>query len=923
MRVVDNGVLPISKKECSFYRLLGEYNICIPAIQRDYVQGLDEVSIKYKRLRMIQDVKESLQSRKKLSLNIVYGLHEDEGDNIIFYPIDGQQRLTFLYLLHWYLALNSAEGEFAHFCDLKSFSYETRNYANEFFSFLRIKENKDMWLNMFESCGRNKLTLLEQIKLKAWFKSQWLTDTTVVSVINVFSDFIDNSETKIDILRAQEFYDQLKTGSLICFDFLSEVAKDAENTASTNYIRLNARGKQLDEFENVKAILSLLENKLREEIKENQKFVYQYDQKYIDIFYKECSEEKKLEEKTKEINDKTLKLLKNTYILLRSIRGEAQDEYITFDAYYSIIYSESQKDDISEFWREYFEFLNILLTTIKGDELIQKRITLFWEYIYEPKTNDSDNLVSNLRYIYYYYKSQQEYVNINALEQLDYVLLNLNYGEWKQSGFQTIELLTEYSALYPNIFEFFAQETLDKLIVRLNIHKDNREISDVVDIKVRFKEQCIKASIIRRLNEDYRLFASLEVQSGKRQIQYLLSISDMWANEITKEKIDVLLKYMEVAERFFCSKIDPAKQLLWKKLFAVASYWDINNNYILTSNMINQQISDKKETGKRNVHYWKDDYYFIYDDIEHKDMNGYQLRKEKYKIIKIAYDHWIAYDLSDELQRKVWLKNQFSDSAYEACWLKYAIDRDMEELFDNTVSYDEAKETVHIDIKHIYNRRFHNGAWVSWKCNYFATVYLLDQINNGSFNENNVYDSYVWDYYGKSLYQRSNIVDGVIFDSYPKIINQFGLRLLWEGREEKYLSYEQGGSIWNLRSFFGYMYYISFPYDSNSTISVADGKVVITEFLRGNSYKQYEYDLNTSAEKQTIKQKEFDFNRKVKDYKNIEDIRQDHWYKRSYSYNSEDIYKYWYKDKASFQIEKEDFVSLDVLQAMECIHLLK
>lgn len=294
---------------------------------------------------MIQDVKESLQSRKKLSLNIVYGLHEDEdeGANTIFYPIDGQQRLTFLYLLHWYLALNSAEGEFERFCELKSFYYETRNYANEFFSFLRIKENKEMWLNIFKSRDRHKRTLLEQIKLKAWFKSQWLTDTTVISIINVFSDFIDNPETKIDTSKAEEYYDQLKTSTVICFDFLSEFARDAENTASTNYIRLNARGKQLDEFENVKAILSLLENKFGEEIKENQKFVYQYDQKYIDIFYKECSEEKKLEEKTKQINDKTLKLLMNTYILLRSIRGEAKDEHITFDVYYSIIYSESQK----------------------------------------------------------------------------------------------------------------------------------------------------------------------------------------------------------------------------------------------------------------------------------------------------------------------------------------------------------------------------------------------------------------------------------------------------------------------------------------------------------------------------------------------------------------------------------------------------
>ncbi|WMT41750.1 DUF262 domain-containing protein [Paenibacillus sp. D2_2] len=906
----------MDKKDYSLYKLLEEYRVCIPVIQRDYIQGLEEENIMSTRQRMIEDIKVSLQSRKRLSLNIVYGLHEDESTT--FYPVDGQQRLTFLYLLHWYLALRSTEGEFERFCELKPFFYETRNYANEFFSFLRDKENKEKWLNIFKSSDRHKLTLLERVKMKSWFKSQWLTDTTVISIINVFGDFVDNPRTKIDVSKVEEYYEQLKTSTVICFDFLSESVRDAENTASTNYIRLNARGKQLDDFENVKAILSMLENKIGKEDIDSQDFVSQYDQKYIDIFYKECSEEKSLEEKTKKINGKTLRLLMNTYTLLWSIRGETKYENATFHDYYSTIYTKSQKDEISKFWIEYFEFLNILLTTIAGDDGIKKRITLFWEQIYEPKTKDSDNLVSSLLYVYYYYKSQQQYANINNIEQLDYVLLNLKYKEWKQVGFRTIELLAQYSAEYLDVFEFFAQEKPDRVIAKLKVHKDNGEINELYDIKVRFKEQCIKANIICRLKEDYTLFESLEKKSGIRKIQYLLSISDMWVNEITQTKIDVLLRYMEVAEWFLYNKTE---QLLWKKLFAVASYWDVNNNCLLTKDMINQQISAKNASGKRNIHYWNDEHYFINDDIERKNKEDHKLREEKHTLIKSVYDIWIAYGLSDEQQRKVWLKNQFADSAYEACWLKYAVDRNRPELLDNTVSYDEVQGKVYIDIKHNY--RYHK--WDEkdkWRYNFFSTVYMFDFLENQPEYKHNMYDSSVWDYYGRP-FSATSIENGVQFYSNLKIINQFGLRLLWGEDKQKDLSYQFGEQTGIVRGVFGCMHSIDFPYEPNSSITVTHKEVVITEFIHENQYKQHLYNLDNSREMSDIKNKIQDFDVKVDGYKNIEDADLAIWDRRSYTYNYEEVFRHKYKGSSITQIKKESFVDLETIQFIKCTHLLK
>lgn len=922
--LVENKEAPIIRKiDYSLYELLKKYKVCIPVIQRDYIQGLDEESIKSKRQRMIDDIIDGLQSKKGLSLNIVYGLHEDESST--FYPVDGQQRLTLLYLLHWYLAIRSLGSEFEQFCELKSFSYETRTYANEFFGFMRLKENKERWLQIFEGNDRRKVTFLEQIKMKAWFKSQWLTDTTVISSISVLDDLV----TKIEVSKADEYYNQLKNDSVIYFDFLSESDRDAENAAATNYIRLNARGKQLDDFDNVKAILSMLENLLGKENKASEKFVYQYDQKYIDIFYKECSEEKNLEQKTKEINDMTLRLLINTYTLLRCMKPEKEDEnspLITcsdesarYHAYYSIIYAESKKDEISEFWVEYFEFINILLSTVVYDDGIKERMKPFWKQIYMAKPNDSGNLVSSLRYVYHYYKSQRQYSNINHLEQLDYVLLNLKYDGWKQVGFQTIELLAQYSTEYPDIFQYFAQETPNEVITMLKIHKDNCEINNLNDIKVRFKEQCIKANIISRLKENYLLFESLEKKSEKRQIQYLLSISDMWENDITEEKICDLLKYMEVAERFLCSRTH-TERLLWRKLFAVASYWDAYNNHLLTADIIDQKISAKYESGKRNIHYWNDEYYFIYDDIERKNKEGDKLREEKHKLIKRAYEIWMNNGLSDEQRRKVWLKNQFADSTYETCWLKYAVDRDYEKLLDHTVLYDEVRRTVHIDIKHHYNNGF------LWKCNFFSVIYSYDFLethkDSGSCWSNEYY-SYIWDYYGKPLYSHSSKTEGIHFDPNLKIINQFGLRLLWHGYKEQYLSYKITDGMEKRRSFFGYKYYIDFPDDPNSNISVIEGKVVITEFTQWNSYKQYEYDLKHSKEKCSIEIEEDIFKRKVGEFKSVEDAKSEEWHGRTYSYNNEIINKYWYKNSTGTRIEKNNVFTLENTQSIKCTHLLK
>ena len=84
----------------TFWRLLSRQKIVIPIQQRDYAQG--RRGKEYLRHRFLLELKSALDDENKsLTLDFVYGVAN--ADNSIA-PLDGQQRLTTLWLLHWYIA---------------------------------------------------------------------------------------------------------------------------------------------------------------------------------------------------------------------------------------------------------------------------------------------------------------------------------------------------------------------------------------------------------------------------------------------------------------------------------------------------------------------------------------------------------------------------------------------------------------------------------------------------------------------------------------------------------------------------------------------------------------------------------------------------------------------------------------------------
>ena len=164
-----------------------------------------------------------------ITLDFVYGDINADG---VMTPLDGQQRLTALFLLHWYAAKKEEIDATEHLC-LGNFSYETRYSARDFCSFL-IKFNPSF---------TKKLS--EEIVDQAWFPLDWKKDPTISSML-VMLDAIQD-----EFAETQGIWTKLKDKA-ITFYFLP--IKDMGLTDEL-YIKMNSRGKPLTQFEHFKAEL--------------------------------------------------------------------------------------------------------------------------------------------------------------------------------------------------------------------------------------------------------------------------------------------------------------------------------------------------------------------------------------------------------------------------------------------------------------------------------------------------------------------------------------------------------------------------------------------------------------------------------------------------------------------------------------------
>lgn len=218
--------------------------IQVPLIQRDYAQGRDsQAEVRNEFLDVLFAALTLPPSDESLPLNLdfVYGEVID-GDQSRFLPLDGQQRLTTLFLLHWYFAW--ADDNQTDFQELLSqngksrFTYDVRPSSAEFF---------DALVNFFptpEPPAVDDLSAL--ITDQPWYFRYWRLDPTIQSTLGML-DAIHSYFAKTTGLYARIINDDYPA---ITFQLL-----DLENFGLSDdlYIKMNARGKPLTTFETFKA----------------------------------------------------------------------------------------------------------------------------------------------------------------------------------------------------------------------------------------------------------------------------------------------------------------------------------------------------------------------------------------------------------------------------------------------------------------------------------------------------------------------------------------------------------------------------------------------------------------------------------------------------------------------------------------------
>ena len=98
-----------SGERMSFIQLIEKYNVVVPVIQRDYAQGRTTEKPTEVRKGFVSNLISYLQAPEGEihDLDFVYGTVVDNE----FIPLDGQQRLTTLFMLHLYVASKSDKYE--------------------------------------------------------------------------------------------------------------------------------------------------------------------------------------------------------------------------------------------------------------------------------------------------------------------------------------------------------------------------------------------------------------------------------------------------------------------------------------------------------------------------------------------------------------------------------------------------------------------------------------------------------------------------------------------------------------------------------------------------------------------------------------------------------------------------------------------
>ena len=355
--------------ETLFTESIGDNNlkkIIIPKIQRSYAQGRkEEVQV---REGILQELFTTLKEGRDIELNFIYGSLKENGN---YELLDGQQRITTLFLLHLYVYLQEKGALPSWFKNC--LTYETRNSSRDFIE---------------ELCELDKLTDEEYmlpsdyIKNQKWYSNAFHLDPSIEAML-IMLDTIDKYYKEIGVLIADKF-EHIRFYALNLNDF---------NLTEELYIKMNARGLPLTPFENFKADLvgyyKPAKDAPEKEFKSWLDFATKLDTEWIDIFWDKESSDREVDNQYFRFFYRVATLL-TVVFSQRDTTADKMSANSQFDFFRQK--SESQTDDKARYlgFKDYSilfealgknksrEILSLLLDTFKSYPTIFEEAKAAW-----------------------------------------------------------------------------------------------------------------------------------------------------------------------------------------------------------------------------------------------------------------------------------------------------------------------------------------------------------------------------------------------------------------------------------------------------------------------------------------------------------------------------------------------------------------
>ncbi len=257
-RILSVGIdIPADDSENEFnrYPIAG---ILIPRIQRPYAQGRRDKNVYDIRRDFVENLLYALVSEevRSVELSFIFGSlqkvnwDDPRGSDQALELLDGQQRLTTLFLLHWYLYKKECPNDMPDW--LSRFRYETRDSSTTFLSKITAKTSGIDLNELVEDVEAKSSRIIkpsEAITRLIWFNNDFRCDTTVMSMLCML-DEIDSQYKALDKGGKSQVHSLHKNLGRIQFYIRLLLGFDMPDLL---FIKMNSRGLPLIPFENFKA----------------------------------------------------------------------------------------------------------------------------------------------------------------------------------------------------------------------------------------------------------------------------------------------------------------------------------------------------------------------------------------------------------------------------------------------------------------------------------------------------------------------------------------------------------------------------------------------------------------------------------------------------------------------------------------------